>query len=147
MILPGVENLSCFTYHRGQAYAKGSQKLVIIFVLLIGLLLGCIWQRGLKGLVNNCALEHRVITLGVDWAPLVVYDLIKLILRFFCFLTTQGAIHSADNIIRLALVHRIPLVAGASTIIIALPIVVVVAAGKATAFLLLFICPALHHVT
>ena len=33
------------------------------------------------------------------------------------------------------------------TVVVALPIVVVVAAGKATAFLLLFIYPALHHIT
>jgi hypothetical protein len=45
------------------------------------------------------------------------------------------------------LMRRIPLVAGPSTVVVALPIVVVVAAGKATAFLLLFVCLALHHVT
>ena len=45
------------------------------------------------------------------------------------------------------LMRRIPLVAGPSTVVVALPIIIIVAAGKATAFLLLFICPALHHVS
>ena len=44
------------------------------------------------------------------------------------------------------LTRRIPLVAGPSTVIVALPIVVVVAAWEATTFLLFFVCPALHHV-
>ena len=59
------------------------------------------------------------------------------------------AIHSADSVVRLTLAHRIPLVAGPSTVVVALPVVVVVvvATGKATVFLLLFICPVLHHVT
>ena len=52
-----------------------------------------------------------------------------------------------DSVVRLTLTRRIPLVAGPSTVVVALPVVVVVATGKATAFLLLFICPALHHVT
>ena len=83
----------------------------------------------------------------MDWTSLVVKNLVKLVLRLVALLTTQGAIHSADCIVWLALAHRIPLVARASTVVMALPTVVVVAAGKATAFLLLFICLALHHVT
>ena len=119
---------------------------VIVFVLLVGILLGCIRQRGLEGFAYNCTLEHRVIALRVDWEPLVVQDLVELILGFFCFLTTRGAIHSADNIVWLALVRRIPLVTGASTIIVALPIVVVVMAWEAVVLLFLLVCLALHHV-
>ena len=88
-----------------------------------------------------------MVALGADWAPLVVEDLVELVLRLVALLTTRGAIHGAYGIVRLALARRIPLVARASAVIEALPIVVVVAAGEATAFLLLFICPALHHVT
>ena len=82
----------------------------------------------------------------MDWAPFIVKDLVKLIMRLFVLLTTRGAIHSADCIVRLALARGIPLVARASTVVEALPIVVVVAAGEATAFLLLFVSLALHHV-
>ena len=74
-------------------------------------------------------------------------DLVELILRSVALLTTRGAIHSADCIVRLALACAIPLVAGASMVVEALPIVVVVAAGEATAFLLFFISPALHHIS
>ena len=83
----------------------------------------------------------------MDWTSFGVENLVELILRFVTLLTTRGAIHSAYFIIRLALARGIPLVAGASVVVEALPIVVVVAAGEATAFLLLFICLALHHVT
>ena len=83
----------------------------------------------------------------MDWTPFVVKNLVELILRFVALLTMRGAIHGADSVVRLTLTRRIPLVAGPSTVVVALPVVVVVAAGKATAFLLLFICPALHHVT
>ena len=92
---------------------------------------------------HRCAL-HRVVALGVDWTSLVVKNLVELVLRLVALLTTRCAIHSADTVVRLTLTHRIPLVAGPSTVVVALP---VVAAGKATAFLLLFICPALHHLT
>ena len=83
----------------------------------------------------------------MDWASFGVENLVELILRFVVLLTTRGVIHSADCIVRLALARGIPLVAAASTVVEVLPIVVIVAAGEATAFLLLFICPALHHVT
>jgi len=82
----------------------------------------------------------------MDWTSFVVENLVELILRLVALLTMQGAIHSADCIVRLALARRIPLVARASTVVVALPIVVVVAAGEVTAFLLLFVSPALHHV-
>ena len=82
----------------------------------------------------------------VDWAPFVVKDLVKLILWLFILLTTRGAIQGADSVVRLALTRRTPLVTGPSTVVVALPIVVVVTAWEAAAFLLLFICPTLHHV-
>jgi hypothetical protein len=82
----------------------------------------------------------------VDWASLVVENLVELILQLVALLTPRGAIHSADCIVRLALARRIPLVARASTVVVALPIVIVVAEGEATAFLLLFVSPALHHI-
>ena len=74
-------------------------------------------------------------------------DLVELILRFFSLFTTRGAIHGADSIVRLTLARRIPLVAGLSMVVVTLPTVVVVAAWEAAAFLLLFVCPALHHVS
>ena len=88
-----------------------------------------------------------MVALGVDWTPLVVENLVELVLQLVAPLTTRCAIHSADCIVWLTLTRRIPLVAGASTVIVAFPVVVIVAAGKVTAFLLLFVCPALHHVT
>ena len=87
-----------------------------------------------------------MVALGVDWTSLVVKHLIELVLQLVALLTTRCAIHSADSVVRLTLTRGIPLVARPSMVIVALPVVVVVAAGKATAFLLLFICPALHHV-
>ena len=73
--------------------------------------------------------------------------LVELVLRFVALLTMRCAIYGADSVVRLMLTRRTPLVAGPSMVVVALSVVVVVAAGKATAFLLLFICPALHHVT
>ena len=49
--------------------------------------------------------------------------LVELVLRFVTLLTTWCAIHSADSVIRLKLARRIPLVAGPSTVIMALPVV------------------------
>ena len=106
-----------------------------------------IWRCRLEGFAQDRALPHRVVALGVDQASHVVENLVELVLRLVALLTTRGAIHSADCIVRLTLAHMIPLVARPSTVIVALPIVVIVAAGEATAFLLLFICPALHHIT
>jgi len=88
-----------------------------------------------------------VIALGVDWTSLVVKNLVEQVLRFVALLTTRGAIHSADCIVRLTLAHMIPLVARPSTVIVALPIVVVVATREAAAFLLFFVRPVLHHVS
>ena len=87
-----------------------------------------------------------MVALGTNWATLVVKDLVKLILRLFILLATRSAIHSPDSIVRLALACRIPLVAGPSTVIVMLPIVVIVMAWEAAALLFLFVCPALHHV-
>ena len=96
--------------------------------------------------MQDRALPHRVVARGVDWAPIIVKDLVKLILRLFILLTTWSAIHSADSIVRLALACRIPLVAGPSMVVVALSIVVIVVTWEAAALLLLFVCPALHHV-
>ena len=87
-----------------------------------------------------------MVALGVDWTPFVVKDLVELILRLISLFTTRGAIHGADSIVRLALACRIPLVVGPSTVVVTLPIVVIVAAWEAAAFLLLFISLVLHHV-
>ena len=88
-----------------------------------------------------------MVAFGVDWAPLVVKDLVELILRLFILLTTRSTIHSTDNVVRLVLSRRIPLVAGPSTVVVTLPIVIVVTVREASALLLLFVCPSLHHVT
>ena len=81
------------------------------------------------------------------WTSFIVKYLVELVLRFVTLLTMRCAIHGADSVVRLTLTRRIPLVAGPSTVVVALPVVVVGAAGKVTAFLLLFVCPELHHVT
>ena len=83
----------------------------------------------------------------MDWALLVVLDLVELILRLSFFLATQAAMNSPNDIVWLTFARRIPLVAGAFPIIVALPIVVAVTAGEAAALLFLLFCPALHHVT
>ena len=83
----------------------------------------------------------------MDWTSFGVENLVELILRFVALLTTRGAIYSADCIVRLALARGIPLVAGPSTVVVVLPIVVVIAAREATVFLLFFVCPTLHHVS
>ena len=82
----------------------------------------------------------------MDWTSLVVKNLVELVMRLVTLFTTRGAIHSADSVVGLAFTRMIPLVTGPSTVVVVLPIVVVVAVGEATAFLLLFICPVLHHV-
>ena len=120
---------------------------LVIFVIFVLFFLRSDCRCRLEGFAQNRALPHRVVALGVDWASLVVENLVELILRLVTLLTTRGVIHSANCIVRLTLACRIPLVAGPSTVVVELPVVVVVAAGKATAFLLLFICPALHLVT
>ena len=87
-----------------------------------------------------------MVALGVDWAPLVVKDLVKLILRLLILLTMRSVIHGADGIVWLAFACRIPLVNRPSTVIVALPIVVVVTAWEAAVILFLLVYPALHHV-
>ena len=82
----------------------------------------------------------------VDWAPFVVKDLVKLILWLFILLAMRGAIHGTDSIVGFALSCGIPLVAGPSSIVVTLPIIVIVTVREAVALLLLYICPALHHV-
>ena len=120
---------------------------LVIPVIFVLLLLKSVWQRRLEGLAYDRAFEHRVVALRVDWAPLVVEDLVELILRLFILLTTQSAIHGTDSIVRLVLACMILLLAGPSMVVVTLPVVVVVTAREAAALLLLFICPVLHHVT
>ena len=81
------------------------------------------------------------------WAPLVVKDLVELILRLFILHTTRGAIHGVESIVRLTLTRGISLVTGPSTVVVALPIVVVVTVWETTVFLLFFVRPVLHHVS
>ena len=119
----------------------------VVFVILVLLLLRGIWGCRMEGFTQDCALPHRVVALRVDWAPLVVEDLVELILRLFILLTTRSAIRGTDSIVRLALTHRISLVAGPSTVVVTLPVVIVVTAREAATLLLLFVCPALHHVS
>ena len=66
----------------------------------------------------------------VDWAPFVVKDLVKLILRLFILLAMQGVIHGTDSIVGFALSCGIPLVAGPSSIVVMLHVVVIVAARE-----------------
>ena len=73
--------------------------------------------------------------------------LFRSVLRLIALLTARCAIHSADSVIRLTLTHRIPLVAVPSTVIVALPVVVIVTAWEAAVFLLFFVGLALHHVS
>ena len=63
----------------------------------------------------------------MNWASFVVENLVELVLRLVALLTTRGAVHSADSVVRIAFARRIPLVARPSTVVVALPIVVVVA--------------------
>ena len=118
----------------------------VILVILVLLLLRSVWRCRLEGFAQDRALPHRVVALGVDWAPFVMKDLVELILQLFVLLTMWSRIHSTDSIVRLALARRIPLVVGPSMIVVTLPVVVVVTVREAAAFLLLFVCLALHHV-
>ena len=88
-----------------------------------------------------------MVALGVDWAPLVVKDLVELILWLFILLATWSAIHGTDSIVGFVLARGILLVAGPSTVVVTLLVVFVVAAWETAALLLFFVCPTLHHVT
>ena len=120
---------------------------LVVFVIFVLFFLRSVCKCRLEGFAQDRMLPHRVVALGVDWTSLVVKNLVELVLRFVALLTTWGAIHSADSVVRHVFTRRISLVVVPSTVIVALLVVVVVAVGKATAFLLLFICPVLHHVT
>ena len=96
--------------------------------------------------MQDRTLPHRVVALGVDWTPFVVKNSVELILWLVALLTTWVTIHGTDGVVRLALAHRIPLVAGPSTVIVTLPVVVIVTVQEAAALLLLLVCPVLHHV-
>ena len=118
---------------------------LVVFIIPVLLLFRSVWRCRLEGFAQDRALPHRVVALGVDWTPFVMKDLVELIMWLFILLATRGAIHSTDSIVRFALTRGIPLVARASTVIAELPIVVVTT-WEAAALLLLFVCPALHHV-
>jgi len=106
-----------------------------------------IWRCRLEGFAQDRALPHRLVALGVDWAPFVVKDLVELIMWLIILLTTRGAIHCTNSVVKFALTRGVPLVVGASTVVVTPPIVVVVTTWEAVAFLLLFVCLALHHVS
>ena len=120
---------------------------LVVFVILVLFFLRSFCRCRLEGFAQDRAFPHRVIALGVNWASLVVENLVELVLRLVTLLITRGAIHSVDCIVRLMLACRIPLVARPSMVIVALPIVVIVATREAAAFLLFFVGPALHHVS
>ena len=97
--------------------------------------------------MQDRTLLHRVVALGVDWTPFVVKNSVELILWLVALLTTWVTIHGTDGVVRLALMRRILLVTGPSMVVVALPIVVIVTAWEANAFLLFFVRPSLHHVS
>ena len=76
-----------------------------------------------------------------------MHDFIELILRLACLLAALVAVDSPDNVVWLAFAHLVPLAVAAAMIIVALPVVVLVATREATTFLFLLIYPLLHHVT
>ena len=120
---------------------------LVVFIIFVLFFLRSVYRCRLEGFAQDRALPHRVVALGVDWTSLVVKNLVELVLRLVALLTTRGVIHSADSVVRLAFTRRIPLVARPFTVIVALPVVVVVTAWEAIAFLLFFIRLALHHIS
>ena len=112
----------------------------VVFIIFVLFFLWSSWRCRLEGFAQDRALPHRVVAVGVDWACFVVKNLVELVLRLIILLTTWGAIHSTDSVIGFALTRGIPLVAGASTVVVALPIVVIVTAWEAASLLLLFVC-------
>src|SRR6185312_13035954 len=107
---------------------------LVVFIIFVLFFLRSVCRCRLKGFAQDRALPHRVVALGVDWTSLVMKNFVELVLRFVALLTTRGAIHSADSVVRLVFTRRIPLVVGPSTVVVALPIVVVVTVWEATAF-------------
>src|SRR6185312_336054 len=96
---------------------------LVVFVIFILFFLRSVCRCRLEGFAYDRTLPHRVVALGVDWTSLVVKNLVELVLWLVALLTTRGAIHSADSIVRLAFMRRILLVVGPSTVVVALPIV------------------------
>ena len=90
---------------------------LVVFIIFILFFLWSSCRCRLEGFAQDRALPHRVVALGMDWTSFGVENLVELILRFVALLTTRGAIHSADCIVRLALARGIPLVDGASAIV------------------------------
>src|SRR6185312_15891300 len=93
---------------------------LVVFIIVVLFFLWSSCRCRLKGFVQDRALPHRVVALGVDWTSFVVKDLVELVLWLVALLTMWCAIHSADSVVRLTLTRRIPLVAGPSTVIVAL---------------------------
>jgi hypothetical protein len=67
-------------------------------------------------------------------------------LSLACLLAMRAAVDSPDDIVCLALAHRVLLAAAASTIVVTLPVVVIVAMWEATAFWFFLIRQTLHHI-
>jgi hypothetical protein len=59
---------------------------LIVFVIFVLFFLWSDCRCRLEGFVQDCALPHRVVVLGTDWASFVVEDLVELILRLSPFL-------------------------------------------------------------
>src|SRR6185369_5765614 len=89
---------------------------LVVFIVFILFFLWSNCRCRLEGFAQDRALPHRVVALRMDWTSFGVENLVELILRFVALLTTRGAIHSADCIVRLALSRGIQLVAGASVV-------------------------------
>src|SRR6185503_20135530 len=107
----------------------------VVFIIFVLFFLWSSSRCRLEGFAQDRALPHRVVALGVDWAPFVMKDLVKLILRHFILLTMRSGIHGTDSIVRFALARRIPLVAGPSSVVVTLPVVIIVTAREAAALL------------
>ena len=60
---------------------------LVVLVILVLLLLRSLWRCRLKGFAQDRALPHRVVALGVDWASLVVENLVELVLQLISLLT------------------------------------------------------------
>ena len=73
-------------------------------------------------------------------------DLVKLIMRLAYLLAMRAVVDSPDDIVWLALAHRVPLVAAVPTVIVTLPVVFIVATWEATAFLFFRVRSTLHLV-
>ena len=53
---------------------------LVVFIIFVLFFLRGIWRCRLEGFAQDRALPHRVVALGVNWAPLIVKDLVELVL-------------------------------------------------------------------